>query len=401
MRILHISSTFSGGAGIAVRRIVESQRLFGLDSVLVARSGYANVDHHYEKYINVGGIGALTSKFLTASQSLVVQKSRKLVTPMTLSFLQQIRRLASDYEIVHFHSMYNVINHEGIAEIAKLLPVVVTLHDQRLFTGACHYSFDCLGYQDTCKKCPQVRRVWQALPQLALSRQEFSFQKATQIQFVSPSKWLAEKAQASSLLKDRSFEIVVNPLPRELYGESWRKRTHSLSGRLTIGFVSQHLNNPYKGLDILLQAISLISSQRPVHLRLFGKGKVNVTTNNVKVEQLTMNTDDERVTELRKCDVIVVPSLQDNLPSSLTESLVCGIPVIASRTGGIREVVDLFGLRSFESGNPLDLAQALTESEESLLPSVKLEEVKRVFSYEVSAKRHEEIYRRALSSDSD
>lgn len=39
-------------------------------------------------------------------------------------------------------------------------------------------------------------------------------------------------------------------------------------------------------------------------------------------------------------DVFVIPSLEDNLPNTMIESLLCGTPVVGFPTGGICDVVE-------------------------------------------------------------
>ena len=39
-------------------------------------------------------------------------------------------------------------------------------------------------------------------------------------------------------------------------------------------------------------------------------------------------------------DVFVIPSLQDNLPNTILESLACSTPVVGFNVGGISEVID-------------------------------------------------------------
>ena len=39
-------------------------------------------------------------------------------------------------------------------------------------------------------------------------------------------------------------------------------------------------------------------------------------------------------------DVFVLPSLEDNLPNTIMESMACGVPCVGFRVGGIPEMID-------------------------------------------------------------
>jgi glycosyltransferase involved in cell wall biosynthesis len=63
----------------------------------------------------------------------------------------------------------------------------------------------------------------------------------------------------------------------------------------------------------------------------------------------------------RAADVFVLPSLEDNLPNTVLESMACGTPVAAFRIGGIPEMVqdpDTGALAL--AGDGADLARAIS-----------------------------------------
>ena len=69
---------------------------------------------------------------------------------------------------------------------------------------------------------------------------------------------------------------------------------------------------------------------------------------------------EEIPTWMAACDYLVVPSLSEGFGLVAIEAMACGRPVIASRTGGLSEiVVDSKNGFVFEPGNPESLAQKL------------------------------------------
>jgi glycosyltransferase involved in cell wall biosynthesis len=105
---------------------------------------------------------------------------------------------------------------------------------------------------------------------------------------------------------------------------------------------------PHKGIEFLLRAFAILTELRPdARLTIAGDG-----ADRRKLERLARelgltgnvaflgNTSREQVGRiLDEADVAVLPSLTEGLPVSLLEALARGIPVVASRVGGIPELV--------------------------------------------------------------
>src|SRR5205085_11372081 len=66
--------------------------------------------------------------------------------------------LIRDADVVHLHWTWWFVGIPGIVALSRLgKPIVWTFHDQRGFTGGCHFSMGCRGYETTCPSCPQLR----------------------------------------------------------------------------------------------------------------------------------------------------------------------------------------------------------------------------------------------------
>ncbi len=81
-----------------------------------------------------------------------------------------------------------------------------------------------------------------------------------------------------------------------------------------------------------------------------------------KVTMVGMLNDQEMKEQYLKCSVFVCPSVIENSPNSLGEAMLLGVPVAASRTGGIPDMVseNKDGVL-FEKGNVDDLVKAILQ----------------------------------------
>ena len=92
-------------------------------------------------------------------------------------------------------------------------------------------------------------------------------------------------------------------------------------------------------MHFLEQALDLI--ELPLKLDALGKGTVRCTNPNVQVIDLGADkTAEEIMSYYAAADVLILPSLEDNLPNTMLEALSVGTPVIAFNTGGMAEVIE-------------------------------------------------------------
>lgn len=154
---------------------------------------------------------------------------------------------------------------------------------------------------------------------------------------VSPSAFLADFYRSRGFFSKSRFEVLPNPAPNQ----DMRGQRLDRSGPLRILFAGQL--EPHKGVQLLKRVLS--HTDLPFELHIAGEGSLS--------QELTEWAErDRRVTHhgfvslsnlfkiLSLCDVTVVPSLcYENSPTVIYESFQAGVPVIASRIGGVGELV--------------------------------------------------------------
>jgi glycosyltransferase involved in cell wall biosynthesis len=105
--------------------------------------------------------------------------------------------------------------------------------------------------------------------------------------------------------------------------------------------------------------------------------------------------------EMQRAQALVMFSSYENSPCSIIEALCCGLPVIATRVGGIPELLDDENSLLIDSGDRAGLIKAF----EKMLAGYAVYNRKKIaedaagkFSYSVIGREMDEIYRAILSS---
>ena len=358
MKVVHITTSKSGGAGIAAQRISESLRLVGIDSDLWDRKQILNE-------LNFGFIERLkiyiASPILTKLQRNFLQKGSELMTPNSLSLTNFSNFNDLDVDLIHVHSFYNLLNTKSFQELALLnKPVVITLHDLRLITGGCHAEIGCRKYQNECSDCPKVYKVFRS--NVAKQKRSLTsiIQEGSNITLVSPSEWLSSRILMSGNFPKSRVKVINNPVPHCF--ESTRVGRIQ-EGRLTIGFSAYDLQSPYKGLEVLIKAIRSLPAQTQSKIDLYLKGN-NFPENEyfLGVASGIFNADNVQMSQFyNSVDAVVVPSLADNFPSVAIEAISSNCILISSDSGGLKEISETNKGFTFASKNHIQLGEVLLE----------------------------------------
>lgn len=395
MLIAHLATSLRGGAGIASNRIHEAVKATGLDSNIFSNdaesgnSGRVNL-------VSSSKILGFQSSANTYFQSRFIQKNDDLVTPFSINRVRTKSVQAFMPEVIHIHAMYNLLNPDTILEISKHgVPILVTLHDQRFFTGGCHYSRDCDGYLKHCAECPQVRQIFQPTISRSFSRNKESISEVKEIYFASPSKWLAELAGQSEILRNREMRVIRNPIPKVFSQFETSQFTEQESKKTVIGFSSVNLKNPYKGWNVLLECFRILKERNQAEnfvVHLMGSGDISDLVPLVETKQIATFDDLEMSRALSCIDYLVVPSNSDNLPSVIGEALMAGVRVIGSDAGGIQEILQTVGCDVFSSGDAEMLAKILQAKVDKIDPPIDRAQIENMFSYNTVGLEYKKYY---------
>lgn len=350
MKILIVNtSDVMGGAARAAYRLHQSLLAKGVDSKMLVQS--KNVDD-----FTVLGPSSLLRK-VSAKVSptldslptkLYPNKEGTLFSSNWLFSSRLVDQINSfNPDIVHLHWISNgMLRLEDLSKIKA--PLVWSMHDNWLYTGGCHISWSCKKYTVECNQCPVLKsQKNKDLSFRTFQRKKKVFSKLSKLHIVGLSRWITNCAKDSALLKDRPITNLPNPLDVSKYNfldKSVARKILGLPDQIKLvafGAVSA-TSDVNKGFQQLSSALQFIT-QPKTELIVFGATKPEIPNSELRfpIHYAGYLHDDISLRVLYcAADVLVVPSLQENLSNAVMEALACGTPVVAFDVGGNSDLID-------------------------------------------------------------
>jgi glycosyltransferase involved in cell wall biosynthesis len=402
VKVLLLNTYAHGGAGIAARRLQSALNESGVQADLLTTQDVGGNWSFYAERLS----------FLPFERDKSVRFSFSLAN-FGKNILNHPRVQAAD--VLHLHWInQGFLSLQAIRELASLgKPLVWTLHDMWAFTGGCHYSGGCSHFQNECGHCPYLsrpgigdlsHRIWMRKKRLL----------PPNLQYITCSEWLANTARSSGLLQQANITAIPNPIDTSLFeprdGNAKRdllKKWGLPTDRKIVLFSAMKVTDERKGYVYFLEAMRLIKQKHPElkpFLLVLGSMPME------EIEQWPfegratgMISDAAQLSEIYALsDAFVIPSLEDNLPNTVMESLACGTPVVGFDTGGIPEMV-LHGEEGFivAQRDSAGLAEqvSILLREDDLRKKMGLsarERVQKHYSNAVIAGRYIEVYKRLI-----
>ncbi len=419
MKVVHLNTyDGNGGAGRACLRLSRALEEAGLESGIWVSHKFGNnprIQSLSPGWLRKGfsSFGILLERFVSSFVS------KKLKIPFSVpvwgkDISKHPALLSAD--IIHIHWINHAfLRPRDLAKLRKLnKPIVWTFHDSNAFTGGCHVRYSCDHFERECGNCPLLKnpgpddyshKIWQSKNRAY---------KDLQFSIIAPSNWMMQSIKRSKLLAGREVNVIPNTLETDVFtasGKSAMKQELGLDpGKFVMlsGFMPSR-KDLHKGTPYLLEALKILIQEGwldrdKVELIVFGnRDEKNVPDFPVRTTFLGTISDDQRLARCYSAaDVFITPSLEDNLPNTVLESLACGTPVVAFTTGGIPDMVQhkangyLAEYRSSE-----DLARGIDwvfrHHNPGELNNNARQSVLAGFSEKVIAARHIALYEKLLS----
>jgi glycosyltransferase involved in cell wall biosynthesis len=244
--------------------------------------------------------------------------------------------------VVHAHNMQPLIGPRGLAAArAAGAKVVLHLHNARLFCAIAVASRDgapCFRCRGRFTLPGLVLNCRGSLPEAATYAAALSRQLpqvlATVDRFVAPSRYAVGQLALLGVPPAR-----LEPLEHYLPAEAFAERSAAAQGSYAL--VASRLSEE-KGIDTAIAA----AAQAGVPLRIAGEGPANdelakvAAGSGADVDFLGRVGRDELAALFRGAAMVLMPSRYHEFsPYSALEAMAAGVPVLASRLGGLPELL--------------------------------------------------------------
>jgi len=335
----------SGGAAIAASRLAE---------------GLSDAGHRITRIVSVRDEGTFSwsSVVLAQASSFILRGARRLLPVHWKTKLNcyhsewKLRTILTQLkpDVINIHNIHGSQKagwSTNFVEVClQYAPAVWTLHDMWSFTGRCTYSYDCPKFLTGCDStCPTHDQYPAMAPERiagAWRSKKRILSDASNIAAVSPSQWLADLAN-QGMWNGHPIKVIRNGLPLDRFKPVSRAVSREALGLsaegLIVLLVSASLDDPRKANQMAAEVIQKISDKYLTVLTM-GKGRLFSQSNGALIKELGPVIQDRiKVLAYSAASLVLHPSLIDNLPNVVSESLACGTPVLGFNVGGLREMV--------------------------------------------------------------
>jgi glycosyltransferase involved in cell wall biosynthesis len=386
LKILFANKFFflNGGSEVVMFDEMELMRTHALDVIEFSMQDPRNFPSKYDSYFVAQKDYRSTSPSTRLRSALAFIHSREAV--------KQITHLIRDEkpDLMHCHNIYHQLTPSIInAASRQTIPVVLTLHD---FKPVCPI-YSQLWNGELCTKCSDGRfeallmqrcadgsigrsaLLWAEARYHAAAR---SYQRVDM--FVAPSRFMRDNVVR------RLGEDKVVHIPNGIDTSRIQPSEHDEGFVLYLGRLS-----PEKGVETLLRAHA--ADNAAWRLVVAGSGPLlEGLRSRFPLAEFTGHlTGNALETRLRGASVVVMPSkARENCPLSILEAMAHAKPVVASRIGGIPELIrdGETGLL-FEPNDPQQLSNCIrTLLRDSDLRKKFGGQARRIAETEYSLERH-------------
>lgn len=370
LRILQVSPADRGGGAIgSARSLFDAYRAHGHGSRLAVGRKYSSDPDIQEipRPPNSDGMARLCWKLQDLLESTSLSRVLANRTRSRLRDITNVRsgierrlgiedfnypgtwellNLAPDLpDIVHLHNLHRgYFDLRYLPVLSNTVPVILNLRDMWLLTGHCAYPMGCTRWKTGCGRCPDLS-IYPAVERDATAynwRRKRRIFADSRLYVVAPSAWLLEKVRVS-IPTAEEFRVIPNGIDLNVFrpaskDEARRRLDFPTDARVVL--IVGH--SQFKDLELAESALEQLQVGSTANLVFICVGRESPPKKlgNGRITYEGFVRSNERLALFfQAADVLIHAAKAEAFGKTIIEAQACGAPVVATATGGIREII--------------------------------------------------------------
>ena len=276
-------------------------------------------------------------------------------------------------DVIHCRNLHGgYFDLRALPYISSRIPTILTLADAWLLSGHCAHSLECERWISGCGNCPDLSRYPSIRKDMTRKNwlRKQAIYRQSKYYVTSASEWMINKVN-NSMLMEGAVEVRAIPNGIDLScfkpgeKESVRRHLKIPSHSIVLLFAANGIKkNIYKNYSLLRSALEILNGQgfkEKLHFVALGDKEDSESLERIDLNFIPYQTEPGIVAKYyQAADIYLHAAKAEVWGLTVTEALACGIPVVATDVGGIKEqIVD--GKTGFltSATDPEDMAEKI------------------------------------------
>ena len=411
MKVLHISTSQTGGAALCAIRICKALTIEGIDSRMLLAEGSSMPEGITGAIAIPDNIFWNKNPFLKAIKKLLrlfgiwlvdVEKTKKWLKKAnkTNEFVQQplsyFKNIATHplvewADIIHLHYVCDFIDYPTFFKIVNK-PIIWTLHDKYPAMGVMHFSSKFRPLPDELKSidtyCRNIKRE--------------GVSKARNLNIVAISEFMVDFCKNSDVIGSFPVTLIHNGVDTTIFhpfDKAEARRSIGVKADATIFlFSSFYMDDPNKGIDRAVTALETIDIPNKILVCIGGLYENVHISSTFPVIFTGLINDSELISKYYSAaDFLLQCSYEETFAQAPLEAMACGTPVITTPCSGAKDIVCPFNGVICKDYDAYSIALGIKDALKRMYDANTIRQfIKENFSYDVIAKQYISLYNNIL-----
>ena len=322
-------------------------------------------------------------------------------------FLNKKLKKTNIFQFYNLHGGYFSLG--TINKLSRIAPIILRFSDYWPLTGHCAYPGDCNKWKKICVECPNLSTY----PSIGLDQTKRLWEKKKRIfsnidiTLVVPTDKMFGEVKKSLFFKNKKIYKIPNGIDVNSFSfedKMSAKKSLKIPNKFTVLFIAHvAFNNYRKGTHLLEKVLNKYKNDAKIQFLIVGNDSVKwrkLGYKNIYTFDFTENTQEKKLFYCAS-DCKILTSINENFPNVILESMVCGTPVIAFESSGVKEIIKNDNGILVKKGGIKNMVEKIENLQKNYsflkrLSTNAIKTIKTKFSSEIEIKKYIKIYNKIL-----